>query len=261
MVQMHSDEVIRDNKTDLTSAEQVQAIVKRVTRLEEKKARIYEQLMGELEPHGIRIINFNKLSVDEGKILEAYFDNQIAPFLAPFILDKKQPFPFLNNKELYALVVLEGKNGKKNSRNRIAIIPCTNSVFKRLIEIPTRPGCFMLSEEIILHFVGKLFPQYEVAEKSVLRVTRNADIDAVEVYDEDMDYRDVMEKLIRKRRRLSPVRVELTRQINPLVKKNLALLCGIGEDHIIQVKTPLDLKFVFSLQDGIILSKAGTTKP
>ena len=54
--------------------------------------------MGELEPKGIRIINFNKLSNEEGRFLEQYFDAHIAPFLPPMIIGKQQPFPFLANK-------------------------------------------------------------------------------------------------------------------------------------------------------------------
>ncbi|MDY4444579.1 MAG: polyphosphate kinase 1 [Butyricicoccus sp.] len=244
MVQMHSDEKIRENKTGMTSEEQVNAILEHTVELEQKKARIYEQLMGELEPQGIRIINFNKLSKKEGTLLETYFDQNIAPFLMPMIIGKQQPFPFLNNKELYALVLLNTKGGK----TKTGIVPCTNSVFKRLIEIPSRPGNFMLCEELILHFVSKLYPTYTVKEKSIMRVTRNADIDDIEVYDEDMDYRNVMERLIKQRTRLSPVRLELSRQINNKKKKELAKFLGVHTNHIIQVGTPLDLSFVFQLQ-------------
>ena len=100
MVQMHAKEKICENKTGLSSKEQVEKILQETENLEKKKAKIYEQIMGELEPHGIRIINFNKLSNEEGKLLETYFDHQIMPFLSPMLIDKQQPFPFLNNKEL-----------------------------------------------------------------------------------------------------------------------------------------------------------------
>lgn len=244
MMQMNSKEKIRENKTRMTSEEQVAAILDRVCTLEKKKAKIYEQLMGELEPKGIRIINFNKLSKDEGDFLEKYFDAHIAPFLSPMIIGKQQPFPFLANKQLYAIVLLTSQKGKKKT----GIVPCSNSVFKRLIEIPTRPGCFMLSEELILHFISKLYPKYVIREKSIMRVTRNADIDAQDMYDEDMDYRNMMEELIKKRVRLDPVRVELSRKINSKAVDELSCFLEIGKKHIISVKTPLDMSFVFQLQ-------------
>lgn len=244
LMQMQSSEEIIENKTGMNSKEQVKEILKRVNVLEEKKAKIYEQLMGELEPEGIRIINFNKLSVEEGKLLEKYFDAHIAPFLSPMIIGKQQPFPFLANKQLYAIVLLETPKGKR----RTGLVPCSNSVFKRLIEIPTRPGTFMLSEELILHFVSKLYSKYIVKEKSIMRVTRNADIDATEIYDEDLDYRDMMEQLIKRRTRMNPVRVEFSRSINKKTKQEIARFLKIGADHIIDVKTPLDLSFVFALQ-------------
>lgn len=245
MVQMHVDEAIRDNKTNMTSKEQVAAILERVKELEVKKTRIYEQLMGELEPHGVRIINFNKLSQEEGTYLEEYFDHHIAPFLSPMIVGKQQPFPFLNNKGIYAIVLLSTKNGK----NKTGIVNCTNGVFKRLIAIPGRPGYFMLSEALILHFVSKLFQKYSIREKSLMRVTRNADIDAADLYDEDLDYRDMMEHLIKRRTRLSPVRLELSNEINNKAKAEVAKYLDIDVSHIIKVNTPLDMSFVFQLQN------------
>lgn len=244
LMQMQSSEKIVENKTYMTSKEQVKAILKETKRLENKKGKIYEQLMGELEPKGIRIINFNKLSQEEGAMLEEYFDTHIAPFLSPMIIGKQQPFPFLANKQLYAIVLLSTSKGKK----KIGLVPCSNGVFKRLIEIPTRPGNFMLSEELILHFISKLYSKYTVAEKSILRITRNADIDASEIYDEDLDYRDMMEQMIKKRTRLDAVRIELSRNMDDKIKKELSHFTNIGSEYILDVKTPLDLSFVFSLQ-------------
>ncbi len=244
MDQMESGEVIRENKTNMTSEEQVNAILKATRELDQKKAAIYEQLMGELEPKGIRLINFNKLSEEEGNLLETYFDHEIAPYLSANIVSKQQPFPFLKNKDIYAVALLATRGGK----SRTAIIPCSNNVFRRLIDIPTRKGTFMLSEELILHFLPKMFKNYTVKEKSLLRVTRNADIDTETIYDEDLDYRDAMENLIKQRKRMSPVRMELSRELN---KKLIGALCKeikVAKDHVFLSRVPLDLSFVFAIQ-------------
>ena len=245
MDQMESSEEIRENKTNMTSEEQVKAILNATRELDEKKEKIYEQLMGELEPAGIRLINFNRLSGTEGKYLETYFDHEIAPYLSANIVSKQQPFPFLANKSIYAVVLLETKGGK----SKTAVIPCSNNVFKRLIEIPTRPGTFMLSEEIILHFVPKLFPKYTVKEKSLLRVTRNADIDTETIYDEDLDYRDAMENLVKKRKRMNPVRLELSRQLNKKLIHEICKYIHLDKSHVFQSGVPLDLSFVFAIQN------------
>ena len=235
----------KDNKTGLSSKEQIKLILEEVDRLEAKRKEIYEQLMGELEPAGIHIINFQKLSKQEQNQLEAYFDKAIRPYLSPMIVGKQQPFPFLQNRELYAVARLETKGGKK----RIGIVPCWNPVFKRLIEIPGRKGYHMLSEELILHFVSKLYPAYQIREKSIIRITRNADIDAGDVYDEDLDYRGMMEQLLKKRKRLNPVRLELSRDIHKSIKKKLAAYLGISEEHVLHCETPLDLSYMFTLQN------------
>ena len=235
----------KDNKTGLSSKEQIKLILQEVERLELKRKEIYEQLMGELEPAGIHIINFQKLSKQEQSQLEAYFDKAIRPYLSPMIVGKQQPFPFLQNRELYAVARLETKGGKK----RIGIVPCWNPVFKRLIEIPGRKGYHMLSEELILHFVSKLYPAYQIREKSIIRITRNADIDAGDVYDEDLDYRGMMEQLLKKRKRLNPVRLELSRDLHKSIRKKLAGFLGISEEHVLHCGTPLDLSYMFTLQN------------
>ena len=245
MDQMEAPEEIRENKTNMTSKEQVKVILDATRVLDKKKDIIYEQLMGELEPQGIRIINFNKLSGEEGDLLETYFDHEIAPYLSANIVSKQQPFPFLKNKEIYAVALL----GTKSKKTKVAIIPCSNNVFKRLIDIPTRPGTFMLSEELILHFLPKLFPKYEVVEKSLLRITRNADIDTETIYDEDMDYRDAMENLIKQRKRMNPVRMELSREINKKLVNEICKCVNVDKKHVFMSKVPLDMSFVFAIQN------------
>ena len=245
MDQMESSEEIRENKTNMTSREQVKAILEATRILDKKKDMIYEQLMGELEPQGIRIINFNRLSGEEGELLETYFDQEIAPYLSANIVSKQQPFPFLKNKEIYAVALL----ATKSKKTKVAIIPCSNNVFKRLIDIPTRPGTFMLSEELILHFLPKLFPRYEIVEKSLFRITRNADIDTETIYDEDMDYRDAMENLIKQRKRMNPVRMELSREINKKLVTEICKCVNVDKKHVFMSKVPLDMSFVFAIQN------------
>lgn len=247
MTHMHASEPMRDNKTGMTSAEQVEAILKLVQELEEKKGRVYTRLMGELEPHGVRLVDFGRLSPEDGELLEELFDRQIAPFLSPMVITRQQPFPFLHNKQLCAVAWLTSKNGK----NRVGIVPCTDGVVPRLIPVPSRPGTFMLREELILHFVGKLFHRYTVEQKAIMRVTRNADLDSITAIDEDLDYRDNMEQLIRQRRRLSPVRLEVSRPLPEKLRSALADFIGFREEHIIHVTTPLDLSFVSQLQEQL----------
>ena len=132
----------------MSSEEQVSAILDRVCELEKKKARIYEQLMGELEPKGVRIINFNKLSKDEGDLLEAYFDAHIAPFLSPMIIGKQQPFPFLANKQLYAVVLLTTQKGEEKDRYRAMLKQRIQASYRDTY----RPAHLCCQRSLFLHF-------------------------------------------------------------------------------------------------------------
>lgn len=237
---------IRDNKTKMTAKEQIQAVLHQVTKLNRRKDAVYDTIMGQLEDYGIRLVDFRKISKKESEYLEKYFLNEIAPVISPTIVGKRQPFPFLKNNEIYAVVVLQTKSGKE----KLGIIPCSNTGFKRLVELPTA-GTYMLAEELILHYIPEVFERYNIKAKSLIRVTRNADIDADALYDEDLDYRDFMAELIKRRKKLAPVRLELTREMDGEIVDVLCDYLELDSDYVFQVQAPLDLSFVFEIQDTL----------
>lgn len=247
MDQMMLDKNIRENKTDMTAAEQLDAVLERVRVLNERKDIVYGKLIGRLEEHNIRIVNFRNMSKKENEHLEEYFNSEIAPFLAPVIVGERQPFPFLKNKDIYAAAVLQKKNGKK----KIGIIPCGSGVIPCLIQVGKNSGTYILSEELILHFAPQVFKEYTVKSKSLLRITRNADIDADALYDEDLDYREFMEGIIKRRKRLAPVRIELSRELDDEILNQLCGYLDIENKYVFRNISPLDLSFVFELQDDL----------
>lgn len=236
---------IRENKTGMTSQEQVDAILKQTRKTDCRKEAVYDELMECIAKEGIQILRFQDIDSEGCKYLEKYFDSEIAPLISPTVVGRRQPFPFLRNKEIYAVVVLETKNKKK----RIGLIPCTGSVFGRMVNIPGMQGSYILTEELILHFVSKIFKGYKIKSKSLMRVTRNADIDADALYDEDLDYREFMVGIIKQRKKLAPIRLELSREMDSY---GISLLCDyleLGKNHVFKTSTPLDLSFVFQIQD------------
>ena len=242
--QMLLDKNMKENKTKMTPKEQLDAIMPQVRKLNRRKDNVYEEMMEALKDYNINLVNFQKISKKESEYLRAYFQAEIAPLISPTIIGKRQPFPFLKNKEIYAVAVLETKNGKE----KLGIIPCGNEVFERLINIPGKDA-YMLSEEMILHYVPRIFKGYHVKAKSLIRITRNADIDADSMYDEDLDYRDFMVEIIKKRKKLAPVRMELSKEMDGEI---IDLLCGyldLDPEYIFYNHTPLDLSFVFTIQD------------
>ncbi len=236
----------RDNKTHMTPKEQIQAILPQVEILNRRKDEVYGKLMEKIEEYGVRLVDFSKITEEENKFLEAYFDMEISGLISPTIVGKRQPFPFLKNKEIYAVVVLTTKSGKE----RLGIIPCGSGVFERLIHLPGG-NTYMLSEELILHYIPKVFKGYQVKEKSLLRVTRNADIDADALYDEDLDYREFMADLIKKRKKLAPVRIELSRKLSEGSVKLICEHLAIKSQYVFRSQAPLDLSFVFQIEDAL----------
>ena len=245
--QMFLSKDIRENKTNMTPKEQLEAVLSRTRKLNRKRDVIYEEIMDSLKEYGVQMLNFHKIEKEDRNYLERYFEAEVAPVISPSIVGKRQPFPFLRNREIYAVVVLETKKGKE----KLGIIPCSSTGIQRLIPVPGKEGTYILSEELILHFVSKIFKGYHIKAKSLLRITRNADIDADALYDEDLDYREFMVELIKARKKLAPIRLELSREMDGDVVETLCDYLDVNKNFVFRGDTPLDLSFVFQIQDGL----------
>ena len=241
------DDESRDNKTNMTAGEQIEAALTRIRELCHRRDRCYAMLTEPLKEQGISLVNFHGLSAESELHLQQLFVQDLLPYLSPLIVGKKVAFPFLKNKNIYAVAALSTKAEK----TKFGIVPCSDNSFPRLIALPDRPGCYILSEELILHYMPLMFPGYRVLSKTLVRVTRNADIDADAVYDEDMNYRDHMAEVIKRRQRLNPVRMELSRQIGEDIIVRLCEQLKLTRDRVFEYDTPLDVSYLFTINDTL----------
>lgn len=243
--QMLVSPMLTDGKTKMTAKQQIDAITGRVREIIPRRDAVYEKLMQEVSGYGIHLVDFHTMEMDEQESsrLEQFFENNIQPFVAPTVVGKNTPFPFLTNKTIYAVAVLETKSGKQ----RLGIIPCESTVIPRLV--PVHEGSYILSEELILHFLPKVFKGYTVISKTLIRITRNADIDADALYDEDLDYREFMAEIINRRKRLAPVRLEMSREIEDKIIDVLCTYLKIDRSLVFRYEEPLDLSFLFQIED------------
>lgn len=245
--QMLIDKNAKENKTNMTAKQQLSKIFDRVRQLEPTRDITYKKIMEELEKsHGLKHVTFKNATPEELKYLELYFYHEVRPLVSPLIIDKRHPFPFLNNKQIYTIVHLDSKSGIK-----IGIIPNIDAI-KRVIPLGTSGKRFILLEDIILHYANKIFENYKVLGKTLIRITRNADINENEIqFDDDQDgtFRDVMEILVKKRKKLAPIRLQLANTLNPIAFDYLCKMLELNENQIFYSKAPLDFSFVYSFND------------
>ncbi|MDO5558827.1 MAG: polyphosphate kinase 1 [Oscillospiraceae bacterium] len=245
--QMHTDEKQRENKTNMTSEEQLHAIFDRVRKLEPQKDKSYHDIMKQLQKHGIMQMTIDQLSENELKYVNEYFKKEIHPLLSPLIIDKRHPLPFIRNKDLYIAVHLESKNGMK-----LGLLPVSDS-FKRIITLNRKPFKFILVEDIILRFASDVFDNYNVLDKFIIRITRNADIseDDDSFLDCDFEFLSLMEQLIKKRKKLAPVRMQVSGNKESGALRYLSKRLELDAQQIFTANAPLDLSFVFSLKNYV----------
>ena len=256
--QLETDPELRENKTNMTSREQLDAIFERVKKIEPQKDKAYRDIMKLLEKHGIKQLSMDKLTEDEETYISNYFRKEILPLLSPLIIDKRHPLPFIKNKEMYITVRLDSKSGIK-----LGLLP-VNDTFRRIVQLSKNPFRFVLAEDIILKYASEVFENYSIIEKAIVRITRNADIseDDDSLLDCDFDFRNLMEQLIKKRKKLAPVRLQVfggspdSESVKYLCKR-----LEISDNQIFTASAPLDLSFTFALRSMFEKKKSLCYKP
>ncbi len=231
-----------DDKTGWNAAEQVSRMLEMVRSFEPMTEEMYTSLVIELKQHGIDFINFKKISKIDEMIAQKYFTEEIKPLLSPQIVDRHHPFPFLHNKEKYIVTCHNNKNGGE----RFGVIPIGHLPDYFVVSFDGRKKV-LFTCDIVEHFVERLFTKQKIVETATIRVTRNADIAVDEaLLDYDMDFRGVMQELIKKRRRLFAVRLQMSCK-SEKIQKCLCEHLEVTLPAVFIQKIPLDFGFGFSL--------------
>lgn len=231
-----------DAKSGMTASKQLDAIYKETRHLYAMRDAVSKDINRTLQDLYLSNVSYKSLTKKQQKYVGQYFSDKILPLLSPQIIDAHHPFPHLLNKEQYIFCELESA-GKK----RFGIIPLP-SFMDRVVMIPDTDHKYMLTEQIILHFAQKVFSKSRVLFKTIIRVTRNADINLNEQdIEEDEDYRQYMKKILKKRSRLSAIRLEIWRDANPDTIQYLCKHLHIKPAQVFVSRTPLEMKHVFKV--------------
>lgn len=248
------DEEDWDNKTGWSPQEQLDAIFEATKPLYEERDLIFEKIARDLRKYNIIKHNFDELNSVFRKYVTQYFYENVAPLLSPQIIDSYHPFPHMANKKLYIYCILEKdkENNKKQKKSKefIGLIPIPYSL-PDYVKFPDTTE-FILMEDLIYAFAESIFTNYRVKYKTVTSVTRNADINLQETpIDEDEDYRHFMKNILKKRKRLSPIRLEFYKSNDKFYTKHLRKELGLHKNQIFLTQSPINLDFIHDFIDDI----------
>lgn len=238
---------VRENKTGMTPQQQLDAIMPVVDGLQKSLDKNVAKLYKRLEAEGLHKVDFSQLDKTQLNFWKKYFMAELFPVLSPQIVDRRHPFPFLRNTEIYVGALIRER---KSEPPVLGLIPIS-SQFERLLVVNNEGvTSFALVEELALHFAGTAFGKSSaLLEKCLFRVTRNADINVEEgMFDHDIDYREVMSELLKKRRKLSAVRLQLSEGASDNLKSFLLEKLELAESHCFTQKSPMDLCFFGKLR-------------
>lgn len=235
-----------ENKTNMTAKEQLSEIAKRVKQLLPVKDEAYSAIMDGLREYGVEHVAVKDLSPEEDAYFRAFFTREIQPLLFTGVVDKKHPVPFLKSGEIYVGVAIRKKDDAAR-KVTFGILPASEN-FPKLVWLPGT-GKFLLIEELISHYAEQVFKNFEIISRCIFRVTRNADIAIDEgLYDHDVDFRDIMSELVKKRKKLQPVRLEFLGKPDDSMSALIAKTLKVRDSFIFSQTSPLTMDFLSSVE-------------
>lgn len=272
---------VLDSKTGMTPAEQLSAIHKRCHELYPVQEQTYAEVRQALAAHGVRHLRPADLNDEQRAFLADYTAANIMPFLSPQIINSRHPFPHLENGSLYVIVRLNEEVGPKKSKKKdkakdgktvkaakihpsaeesenlgaegvtVGILPMPRQC-ARVIKLPGEGFQFILLEHAVEMTAAQVFSMYTVKHTNVLCVTRNADLDATENTDEsDEDYREHMKRILKKRGRLAPVRLESERPLSSVLQELLLDRLNLKPHQTYVTSVPLDMSWTWGLGSNL----------
>lgn len=241
-----------DARSGMNPREQLDAIYAAVRPLYRKYEQFFSEVEQQLRLHGIAQLTYGELGDGERKFIRRYFESAVEPILSPQIIDTHHPFPHLQNKVIHAAAVLRYKG-----REVFGVIPLPTAL-PPAIFLPDSDARYIRTEELLSANLSRIFDPYQVVEQTLLCITRNADINPDdESYDDvDIDFRKKMKKVLWKRRRLAPVRLELSTSVYGHFKDYLCEKLQITADQIYTTGAPMKPAYAFELPARLSPEKA-----
>lgn len=242
----HLEKKSVDSKSGWTPEEQLQRIYAAVRPLYTRRDRVHEVLSEALCREGLCRVEASDLQNGQMKAIRHYFRNMVEPVLSPQIVDAHHPFPHLEGKVLHIAARLKVGKGEM-----LGLIPVPASL-PALVPLPGEEGKLVPMESILLHFADQVFGMYEVLEKVCFCITRNADVDPRdEAFDVEEDFRRKMEKVLRQRRRLGVVRVEVSAPLSSSMESWFRERFDVKPHQIFVTKAPMRMDYAFSLGERL----------
>jgi polyphosphate kinase len=245
-----------EKKSDdgLTPREQLRKVTQAANDLMLSQQASWRTLLSEMGDHGVRVLEVSDLTPEQTDWLEDYFLDNILPVLTPLAIDPAHPFPFIANLGFSLALQLSHRN---DGRRMNALLPVPQQL-ERFILLPNMDGSqdysFIRLETIILLFVDRTFPGYEVLGHGGFRIIRDSDIELAE---EAEDLVQSFESALRRRRRGVVIRLKIDASM-PEALRQLVIdeldvssasvvlvdgLVGLGQTDQVVAKGPAHLRF------------------
>ncbi len=215
----------------LTPTEQLGLIDEDARALLRTQQATWNKLRRELEREGIRILAPSKLTKADRDYLDQHFLAQVFPVLSPLAIDPAHPFPFIPNTGLsLALELRRARDGAELH----ALLPIPAQI-DRFTVLPSENGehRVLRLEDLLILYLGALFPGYELTDHCAFRVLRDSDL---EVEEEAEDLVREFETALKRRRRGEVIRLTITEGAPQGLKRKVMDELHITEREVVELK-------------------------
>jgi polyphosphate kinase len=215
--------------------------------------RVLGQVLGDLEPHGVRVRHWNELTSEQQMFLRSFFQEQIFPLLTPkaITLAPGHPFPRIPHLSLgIGIITRDQFTGPLH----FAHLEIPREV-PRWIELP-EGSVFVPVEDVVRARLDRIFRDRVIDSANMFRVTRSAELNVEE--ESAGNLLQAMEESATRRRRNAVVRLEVERAMSAEMRDRLlrelrfepgGAAVPLRSEDFYEADGPLGLRDVVELAD------------
>jgi polyphosphate kinase len=198
-----------------------------------------------LEEHGILLRRWDDLTPAQQEEAGLYFDANISPALTPLVIDPAHPFPFLSNLSSSLVFELRHPGHTEFMYARVKVPTVLKQWVPLEHDVPAGKKLFVPLYEVICGNASKLYNGMELGPATLVRLTRDAEVEMEE--DPDEGLREQVQAQIRQRRYEPVIRLEFGPGADLAVRETLRERFKLTPLDLYDLPEDLDYTTLFEL--------------
>ena len=212
--------------------------------LAQQAACYRETIVPGLAAHGVFLRRWDELTAEQQAEASEYFDVHVSAAMTPLVVDLEHPFPFLSNLSTSLTFRLHDPEHGQTMYARMKVPTVLKQWVSLSSGLDAGQKLLLPLYELIRGNVDKLYCGMKISAMTIVRITRDAE---VEIENDAIGIRELVQEQVRQRRYEPVVRLEFGPGADPDIKEMLRKRFDLAPGDLFDMAEEVDYTVLFEL--------------